>query len=132
MGKPRARLARRALAAACGAAILLGALCAQAATDGPVDGQEPTRALFVAKDKSAGFRLDYPVSQIVVAQPDMLQLVATTDRSFYVRGKAIGTTNLLIYDRQHHLAQVIILGYGGPRLRLRPLEREGDLAAVGV
>jgi len=38
----------------------------------------------VPKDKSAAFRLDYPASEIVVAQPDTLSLVATTDRSFYV------------------------------------------------
>ena len=46
------------------------------------------RSIVVPKDKSAAFRLDYPVSEIVVAQPDTPQLVATTDHSFYVRGKA--------------------------------------------
>ncbi len=110
-GLPR-RLARPALMAACASMILFGGLAARAASDGPIGGQETTRSLFVAKDKSAGFRLDYPVSQIVVAQPEMLQLVATTDRSFYVRGKTIGVTNLLIYDRQHHLAQVIDVRVG--------------------
>ena len=105
--------ARRALAAAGCALLLLASPAARAAAkDGVVDGQETPRSVFVAKDKSAGFRLDYPVSQIVVAQPDMLQLVATTDRSFYIRGKAIGVTNLLIYDRQHHLAQVIDVRVG--------------------
>ena len=66
-----------------------------------------TRSVTVAKDKSAAFRLDYPVSEIVVAQPETLQLVATTDHSFYVRGKALGVTNILVYDKQHRLAQVI-------------------------
>lgn len=69
--------------------------------------QGVTRSITVAKDKSAAFHLDYPVSEIVVAQPDTLQLVATTDHSFYVRGKALGATNLLLYDRQHRLAEVI-------------------------
>jgi pilus assembly protein CpaC len=70
------------------------------------------RTIVVAKDKSAAFRLDYPVGEIVVAQPDMLQLVATTDHSFYIRGKALGVTNLLIYDQRHHLAQVIDVRVG--------------------
>ncbi|QUD86016.1 type II and III secretion system protein family protein [Phenylobacterium montanum] len=103
----------RSAAIAAGCALLaLAAPAARAATEGAIDSQESPRSVFVAKDKSAGFRLDYPVSQIVVAQPDMLQLVATTDRSFYIRGKAIGATNLLIYDRQHHLAQVIDVRIG--------------------
>lgn len=71
-----------------------------------------TPAIVVAKDKSAAFHLEYPVSQIVVAQPDTLQLVATTDHSFYVRGKALGVTNLLIYDKNHRLAQVVDVRVG--------------------
>jgi pilus assembly protein CpaC len=66
-----------------------------------------TRSITVAKDMSKAFHLDYPVSEIVVAQPDTLQLVATTDHSFYVRGKALGVTNILVYDKQHRLAEVI-------------------------
>ena len=72
----------------------------------------PCASIDVPKDKSAAFRLDYPFSQIVVAQPDTAQLVATTDHSFYIRGKSLGVTNLLIYDQQHHLAQVIDVRVG--------------------
>jgi pilus assembly protein CpaC len=70
------------------------------------------QTIVVPKDKSAAFRLDYPASQIVVAQPDTLSLVATTDRSFYVRGKALGVTNILIYDAQHRLSQVVDVRVG--------------------
>ena len=42
-------------------------------------------------------RLDEPAAKIVVAQPDTAKLVATTDRSFYVRGVEHGSTNLLVY-----------------------------------
>jgi pilus assembly protein CpaC len=66
-----------------------------------------TRSITVAKDKSMAFHLDYPVGEIVVAQPETLQLVATTDHSFYIRGKALGVTNILVYDKMHRLAQVI-------------------------
>ncbi|MGH6972900.1 MAG: type II and III secretion system protein family protein, partial [Caulobacteraceae bacterium] len=66
-----------------------------------------SQTIVVPKDKSAAYHLDYPASAIVVAQPDILSLVATTDHSFYVRGKQLGDTNILIYDRGHRLAQVI-------------------------
>ena len=87
--------------------------------------QSLTPAVVVAKDKSAAFHLQYPVSQIVVAQPDTLELVATTDQSFYVRGKALGVTNLLIYDKRHRLAQVVDVRVGYDIDSLR-----ADLAAA--
>ena len=96
-------------------AFLAAAALALGAAAAPARAQEPEAAaptITVAKDKSAAFRLDYPVGQIVVAQPDTLELVATTDRSFYVRGKALGVTNLLVYDRQKHLTQVIDVRVG--------------------
>ena len=96
---------------ACAVAALAGAL----AIAGSVGAQDPdtaTRTITVPKDKSAAFHLDEPVGEIVVAQPEMVQLVATTDHGFYIRGKAIGTTNLLIYDRSHHLAEVVDVQVG--------------------
>ncbi len=104
--------AARRLILAAGSALALAALhpAPALALDGAQDAA--MRSIEVPKDKSAAFRLDYPFSQIVVAQPDTAQLVATTDHSFYIRGKALGVTNLLIYDEQHHLAQVIDVRVG--------------------
>ncbi len=98
------------LALSASAAILIAAAApAQAQV-----AQDPggSQTIVVPKDKSAAFRLDYPASEIVVAQPDTLSLVATTDRSFYVRGKALGVTNILIYDAHHRLAQVVDVRVG--------------------
>ena len=72
----------------------------------------PAETLVVAKDKSAAFRTAYPVGGVVVAQPEVLELVATSDQSFYVRGKALGVTNLLIYDKHHQLQQVVDVRVG--------------------
>jgi len=72
----------------------------------------PVQTLTVAKDKSVAFRMPFPVGEIVVAQPDTLQLVATTDQTFYIRGKALGTTNLLVFDKQHRLMQVVDVRVG--------------------
>jgi pilus assembly protein CpaC len=98
-----ARLATIALALAPAAPACAQLASAQAAV---------SQTLVVAKDKSVAFRLTYPVGEIVVAQPDVLQIVATTDESFYVRGKALGSTNLLVYDRLHRLMQVIDVRVG--------------------
>ena len=109
MQRPQSRPARLTLASALMALGVLAAAPAFAQAD--TQGAD-TRSIVVPKDKSAAFHLDYPASQIVVAQPDMVELVATTDRSFYIRGKALGVTNLLIYDHPHHLAQVIDVRVG--------------------
>lgn len=71
-----------------------------------------SRAVNVPVNKSAAFRLDGPVSEVVVAQPDIAQIVALTDQSFYVRGKALGGTNILIYDRGRTLIEVIDVHVG--------------------
>jgi pilus assembly protein CpaC len=94
-------------------ACAVAALSVAGATAAQVSSNESAQqTIMVPKDKSAAFRLDYPASEIVVAQPDTLALVATTDRSFYVRGKALGVTNILIYDTEHHLAQVVDVRVG--------------------
>ena len=67
----------------------------------------PSRVITVPKDKSVAFRLMGAAGEIVVAQPDVAEIVANTDRSVYVRGKTLGTTNILIYDAGHRLIEVI-------------------------
>jgi pilus assembly protein CpaC len=113
MTDPRFKGAQRLASLLASAALALGAIApapasAQQASAMPAVAQ----TLVVCKDKSVAFRLAYPVGEIVVAQPDVLQLVATTDQTFYVRGKSVGTTNLLVFDRQHHLMQVIDVRVG--------------------
>ncbi len=71
-----------------------------------------SRVITVPRNKSASFRLDSPASKIVVAQPETAQIVATTDRSFYVRGKALGATNLLIYGSGGALQEVVDVRVG--------------------
>ncbi|MET0295102.1 MAG: type II and III secretion system protein family protein, partial [Phenylobacterium sp.] len=78
-----------------------------------------SRVIAVPVNKSLAFRLDRPASKIVVAQPDTAQIVATTDQSFYVRGKKLGSTNLLIYDRGGRLMDVVDVqvGFDGEALQ---------------
>lgn len=71
-----------------------------------------SRTITVPRNKSLSFRLDTPASKIVVAQPETAQIVATTDRSFYVRGKELGSTNLLIYGAGGQLMEVVDVRVG--------------------
>lgn len=105
---------RHLAAAAAAALIVLGAgfAATPAQADAMTSEQAPSRVITVPKDKSLSFRLDEPATKIVVAQPDIAEVVATTDRSFYVRGLDVGSTNLLVYGPGGRLMQVIDVRVG--------------------
>jgi pilus assembly protein CpaC len=98
------------------AGALVAALALSFATPSPAEvfasESAPSRVIFVPRDKSLSFRLASPASKIVVAQPDTAQIVATTDHSFYVRGKELGSTNLLVYGPGGRLQEVIDVRVG--------------------
>jgi pilus assembly protein CpaC len=71
------------------------------------------------------YRLDRPATKIVVAQPETAEVVATTDHSFYVRGVAVGSTNLLVYGPNGRLQEVIDV-----RVGYDPRSLEQDLAVA--
>jgi pilus assembly protein CpaC len=103
---------RRILACALCASIALAAIPPAATAQVMRSESAPSRVVFVPVDKSMSFRLDQPASKIVVAQPETAEIVATTDRSFYVRGVAVGSTNLLVYGPGGRLQQVIDVRVG--------------------
>lgn len=100
--------------AAAGAfAALLTLMAAAPAVAEPFSAESArSRTITVPRNKSLSFRLDTPASKIVVAQPETAQIVATTDRSFYVRGKELGSTNLLIYGAGGQLMEVVDIRVG--------------------
>ncbi|HEY3696844.1 type II and III secretion system protein family protein [Phenylobacterium sp.] len=112
------------LAGALGAAAVLAPALPAAADSFPSEAAV-SRVINVPKNKSLSFQLDAPASRIVVAQPETAQIVATTDHSFYVRGKALGATNLLVYGAGGRLTEVIDVrvGYDAGAL-------QSDLAAA--
>lgn len=71
-----------------------------------------SQTIMVPKNKSAAFHLDGAVGKLVIAQPDIAEIVATTDQSFYIRGKALGSTNVLVYDPHQRLTRVIDVEVG--------------------
>jgi pilus assembly protein CpaC len=122
----------RHLAAATAAATLtllsVGAVAAPAYADAMTSEQAPSRVISVPKDKSLSFRLDEPATKIVVAQPDIAEVVATTDRSFYVRGLDVGSTNLLVYGPGGRLMQMIDVRVG---YDAKALQSDIDIALPG-
>jgi pilus assembly protein CpaC len=107
-------MSRNLATALCATAALLtaGLAASPAYADAMAAEQAPSRVISVPKDKSLSFRLDEPATKIVVAQPDIAEVVATTDRSFYVRGIGVGSTNLLVYGPGGRLLQVIDVRVG--------------------
>jgi pilus assembly protein CpaC len=107
-------MSRNLATALCATAALLtaGLAASPAYADAMASEQAPSRVISVPKDKSLSFRLDEPATKIVVAQPDIAEVVATTDRSFYVRGIDTGSTNLLVYGPGGRLMQVIDVRVG--------------------
>jgi pilus assembly protein CpaC len=117
------RLPRRLCGALTCAAALATALPApaQVLRSDPV----PHRVIFVPRDKSLAFHLSTRASRIVVAQPDTAVITATTDDSFYVQGKELGETNLLVYGPGGRLSEVIDV-----RVGYDPQVLQDELAAV--
>jgi pilus assembly protein CpaC len=111
--------------AALSALILAAAGLAGAAPALPAAAQtlasEPVmrRTIHVPRDKSLSYRLPGPASKIVIAQPEIAKVTATSETSFYVQGMEFGSTNMLVYDRSGRLAEVIDIrvGYDGDGLQ---------------
>lgn len=99
-------------------AIAAAALALTLAQPGPAaaqaftDAMAPTRAVSVAKNKSMAFRLTSNAAEVVVTQPEVAQIVANNERSVYLRGIEFGATNVLVYDKNHRLVEVIDVNVG--------------------
>lgn len=88
------------------------AVSAPAAAQTVVEDVAPRRTVSVPKDKSIPFQLNDGASTVVVTQPDVAQVVANSDKSIYIRGKDFGSTNVLVYDADYRLLEVIDVNVG--------------------
>ncbi|MGZ6016879.1 MAG: type II and III secretion system protein family protein [Phenylobacterium sp.] len=123
-------MSRHLASALCATVSLLAASAAAAPAFADAFASEaaPQRTISVPKDKALSFRLDEPATKIVVSQPDIAEVVATTDRSFYVRGLDVGSTNLLVYGPGGRLLQMIDVRVG---YDARALQSDIDTALPG-
>jgi pilus assembly protein CpaC len=61
----------------------------------------------VPLNKSQILRLDTPFSDLLIGNPDIIDVLTLTDQSVYVLGKALGATSLMIYGRDKALLAVL-------------------------
>ena len=73
----------------------------------PLSGVQAPETLNLALNKSEVLRVSESVTRIAVGNPDIADAVALTERSFYVLGKAMGTTNISVYGQNGRLLAVV-------------------------
>ena len=69
-------------------------------------GVQTPSAMTVAVNKSQVLRVNQTIRKITVGNPAIADVAALSDRSFYVLGKALGTTNVAIYGQSGSLLAV--------------------------
>ena len=74
-------------------------------------GGERTTAT-VTLDDTLVMRTDTPFAQVRVANPDVADVVVLTDKSFQVLGRAGGKTNVMLYDAQNALVDIVDVRVG--------------------
>jgi pilus assembly protein CpaC len=61
----------------------------------------------LVQHKSRNLRLDVPFAVVEVADPDIADAHAVSDRQLFILGKKIGATNVLLYDTKRQLIGVV-------------------------
>ena len=90
----------------------------------------------VTKGAPVVMRTDTAFSDIMVADADIADVVVLTDRSFHLMGKTSGKTNIMLYDTQKRLIDIVDVNVGydvaalkkslfetfpGERIEVRPM-----------
>ncbi|WP_068874498.1 MULTISPECIES: type II and III secretion system protein family protein [unclassified Phenylobacterium] len=83
----------------------------------------PAATIHAPLDKGVGLRAEGAVGKVVVAQPETARVGPAPD-GLYVIGSQIGSTNLLVYDREGHLTQNLDIHVGYDAQALRDLLAE--------
>jgi len=93
------------LLTACLAAIALGAPSAGAWTQRSAP--DGATVLVLEKGRSTVVEAELKFATLVVADPEIADAMATSNRSFFLRGKLPGTTTVLIYNAAGEIAELI-------------------------
>jgi pilus assembly protein CpaC len=99
-------------------------------------GVQTETILMLPLNKSRVMRVSAPIGKISTGNADIVDVVALTDRSFYVLGKGLGTTNLALYGQEDQLLAVIdvtvSIDVDGVRSALRALLPNERIAVFPV
>lgn len=112
---PRSRIGKPAFAALLSAAALLtlslGPVLAPqgvaAATLIRISSEDRVARIKVVSGRSETFRLAVPFGEVVVGDPETADVNALSDRTLYVLGRKLGTTNVTLFDDKKELLAVI-------------------------
>lgn len=90
------------------AALLAGLIASPAATAWTQRSAAPdAERLQVRRGQSAVVEADAAFATIVVADPEIAEAMATSNRSFFLRGKKPGSTTVLVYNAAGGIAELI-------------------------
>jgi pilus assembly protein CpaC len=67
----------------------------------------PVRHIVVTVNKSRTLRLERPFASAVVGSSDIVDALPMSDRTLYIQGKKVGTTNVSVFDQSMQLIGVI-------------------------
>src|SRR5216683_2538217 len=67
----------------------------------------PIRRISVTLFKSRTIRMDQPFATAIIAAPEIADVLPMSDRSLYIQGKKIGTTNLSVFDTSMRVVAVL-------------------------
>ena len=65
------------------------------------------RHIVITVNKSRTLRLEKPFASAVVGSPDIVDALPMSDRTLYIQGKKVGTTNVSVFDQSMQLIGVI-------------------------
>src|SRR5262245_51720519 len=65
------------------------------------------RHIVVTVNKSRTLRIEKPFASAVVGSPDIVDALPMSDRTLYIQGKKVGTTNVSVFDQSMQLIGVI-------------------------
>lgn len=108
----RERGSWRLLASGAFAVVLGGALAAPIAASAQARREAATTRMTVAVNKSQTTRLGYAFQDVLVGSSEIADVVPLSDRTLYVLGKKIGTTNVSVFDENKKLVGVIDVDVG--------------------
>src|ERR1700730_14022270 len=72
-----------------------------------IEDSGPVRHIVVTVNKSRTLRLERPFASAVVGSADIVDALPMSDRTLYIQGKKVGTTNVSVFDQGMQLIGVI-------------------------
>ena len=73
----------------------------------PYEDSGAVRHIVVTVNKSRTLRIEKPFASAVVGSPDIVDALPMSDRTLYIQGKKVGTTNVSVFDQSMQLIGVI-------------------------